>query len=837
MLRGPYFDLILYVLKFKCPENMLKNYFVVAIRNIIRSKFYSLINIVGLSTGILAAILITLYVKDELGYDKFNSKHERIFRIESHFNIGGSDDQIAVTSAAIGPALAAEYPYVEKFVRFAQAGGTEFNLNGKKFEISQSYWVDTTYFEVFDNIFIAGDSKTALTQPDAVVLTESLAKSIFGNQLAIGKTFNSSDNQPFTVTAVIKDLPRNTHMKFDALFSIKTIEKRMGSERFNNTSADAFFNVNVFTYVLLKQPSDINDIVAKNGAFYQKYMASVGDKLNAKFRMEAQPLADIHFSTKNLKGDQPVGDRSLLIIFSFVAIIILLIAAINYMNLATAQSANRSKEVGIRKVMGAERKRLIIQFLVESTLISLASLILAIVAAEALLDPFNQITGKNISPHEIAQPLVLIISIGITLFTGLVSGSYPAIYLSSFVPTEVLNGKANSSSGRIFLRKLSVVIQFTVSVVLIIGTIVVTMQQSFIRNKELGFNSKNLYFYRETDTTVRKKVEVLRERLISTAFVEDVAATGGPMGLDNDLRVFKGEQEKTGMQDYTINAIYVDPNLLPMLNIPIIEGRNFEKGNSHDRTNGYIINESAAKLFGWGKNAVGKRAYIVDGSEVDPSKVGQIIGVVKDFHFQNIHNKIEPLVIYIPEFPLRTINFRIKEGRETEARIAIENIRKELGATTEITIYPLKEKINEDYQAEQKLGWLFRAFSLLTIFTSIIGLMGLTSYLTEQRSKEISIRKVLGARSWGIAGMVTYEFVRLVLVANIIAWPIAYYVSKEWLQNFAYHIEFGLNPFSFQTLIPFLLASLTSLAVAIITVGWLAKKAAETDPVFALKAE
>ncbi len=816
---------------------MLRNYFVIAIRNIIRSKFYSAINIIGLSTGILAAILITLYVKDELGYDKFNTKHERIFRIESRFNIGGSDDLIAVTSPAIGPTLAADYPYVEKFVRFAQFGGTEFNIKGKKFEIQQSSWVDTTYFDVFDHEFLSGDPKTALTLPDAVVLTESVAKTIFGNQPAIGKSFNSSDNQTFTVSAVIKDFPRNTHMKFDALFSIKTIEKRIGSERFNSVTPDAFFSVNVYTFVLLKNPADINDIIAKNEQFYQKHMASVGEKLNAKFRMEAQPLADIHFSKKELKADYPVGNRSLLIIFAFIAVIILVIAAINYMNLATAQSANRSKEVGIRKVMGAERKRLIGQFLTESTIISFASLILAIVAAEALLEPFNLVTGKNILPNEVFQPLVMFISVGVALFTGLISGSYPAIYLSSFVPTEVLKGKASSSSGRVFLRKLLVITQFTISVVLIIGTIVVSMQQSYIRNKDLGFDSKNLYIYTETDTTVRKKIEVLRERLLTTTSIEAASSSGGALGISNDLRVLRVEQDNEGMKEFTINCIYVDANMLPMMKIQLAEGRFFEKGNAHDSTNGYIINESAAKLFGWKDNALGRRAYIVNDTEVDPSKIGDIIGVVKDFHFQNIHNKIEPLVIITPPFPVRTINIRIKEGQEKTATAELEKIRKELGATTEVTIYPLKEKINEDYQAEQKLGWLFRTFSLLTIFTSIIGLMGLTSYLTQQRTKEIIIRKVLGAGSWGITGMLTSEYIKLVLIANIIAWPIAYYLSTEWLQNFAYHIDFGFAPFTFNTIIPFILATIASLAVAIVTVGWLAKKAAETDPAFALKAE
>jgi len=816
---------------------MLKSYFVIAIRNITRSKFYATINIVGLSTGILAAILITLYVKDELGYDKFHAKHERIFRIESRFNIGGSDDLIAVTSPAIGPTLTADYPYVENFVRFANFGGNEFNLNGKKFEIEQSYYVDTTYFEIFDQQFISGDPKTALTLPDAVVLTESMAKKIFGNQPAIGKTFNASNNQPFTVSAVIKDLPRNTHMKFDALFSIKTIEKRVGSERFNNTSPDAFFSVNAYTFVLLKEARDINDILAKNDQFYKKHMASVGEKLNAKFRMEAQPLADIHFSTKNLKGDLPMGNRSLLIIFSFVAVIILVIAAINYMNLATAQSANRSKEVGIRKVMGAERKKLIAQFLVESTLISMASLLLALVAAVAILDPFNTLTGKNIAPNEIFQPLILFISVGVAIFTGLISGSYPAIYLSSFVPTEVLKGKASSSSGRIFLRKLLVILQFTISIVLIIVTIVVTMQQSYIRNKELGFDSNNLYIYRETDTTVRKKIEILREGLLKTTAIEGVAASGMELGLQNDLRVLRVEQDKEGMKEFTINAIYFDPNMIPMLPLALAEGRSFEKGNATDSTNGYILNESALKLFGWGKNAVGKRLYIVDDAEVDPSKIGQVIGVVKDFHFQNIHNKIEPLVIFMPPFPMSIINIRIKEGKNTEAIAHLEKTRRELGATTEITVYPLKEKINEDYKAEQKLGWLFRVFSILTIFTSMIGLMGLTSYLTEQRTKEISIRKVLGAESWTIINMLTSEYLKLVLIANVIAWPIAYFISVEWLQNFAYHIEFGFFPFSLQTIIPFLLATVASLAVALVTVGWLAKKAAETAPAFALKAE
>ncbi len=816
---------------------MIKNYIVTAIRNISRTKFYSAINIVGLSTGILAAILIILYVKDELGYDKFYKNHERIFRIESHFNIGGSEDLVAVTSPAIGPMLAQEFPQVEKFVRLANFRSNELMYNGKKFEIQQAYWVDTTYFDIFNQQFIAGDPATALTQPDAVVLTKSIANLMFGNSPAVGKTITTPDNQNFTVTAVIKDLPKNSHIKFDALFSLKTIEKRGGANRFNSLDANAFFSINVYTFVLLHQPADMDSILAKNDYLYQKYMASIGEKLNAKFKMEAQPIAELHFSKKMLKADQPLGNRNLIMLFALVAFLILVIAAINYMNMATARSTNRAKEVGIRKVLGAQRSRLVWQFLAESVIISLASLALAFIAAEIILDPFNALTGKNIARAELGQPLVLGLSFAVAVFIGLISGSYPAGYLSSFNPIQVLKGKASASSNKIFLRKLLVIVQFTISVIMIIGTVVVSMQQSYIRNKNLGFDSNNLYIYRETDTTARKKTAYIRDQLLKTPFIEDFSSSITPLGMGNDLRVYRVEQQTEGMKEFTVASYYVDFDFLRMMKIPLLEGRYFEKGNASDSTKGYIINEAAAKFFGWNKSALGRRIYIVNDIEPDPNKIGQVIGVVKDFHFQSVHNAIEPIILTIPDFPLPNMNVRIKKGKEKEAFAAIDKIRQEAGATTNINISPYKETLNKEYRAEQKLGWLFRVFSLLTIFTSILGLLGLTSYLTEQRTKEISIRKVLGAEPWSITKMLTVEYLRLVLIANLIAWPIAYLAATEWLQSYAYRINFGISPFYWHTLTPFILATVVSVTVAIVTVGWLAKKAAETDPALALKQE
>jgi ABC-type antimicrobial peptide transport system, permease component len=816
---------------------MIKNYIVTALRNISRSKFYSFINIVGLSTGILAAILIILYVKDELGYDKFYKNHARIFRIESRFNIGGSEDIVAVTSPAIGPMLAQEFPQVERFVRLASFRNNELSYNGKKFEITQGYWVDTTFFDVFNQQFIAGDPTNALVQPNAVVLTESIANQMFGRSPAVGKTITTPDNQNFTVTAVIRDLPKNTHTKFDALFSLKTIENRAGSNRFNSLNAEAFFSINVYTFVLLRQPSDMDPILAKNDYIYQKYMASVGEKLNAKFRMEAQPLAELHFSKKELKADEPVGNPKLIILFALVALLILVIAAINYMNMATARSANRAKEVGIRKVLGAQRSRLVLQFLAESVIISLASLALAYLAAEAIIDPLNTLTGKNITRAELYQPLVLGLSFAVAIFIGLVSGSYPAGYLSSFNPIEVLKGKASTSSSKILLRKLLVVVQFTISVIMIIGTVVVSMQQSYIRNKNLGFDSNNLYVYRETDTTARKKTEFIRDQLLKTPYIEDFSSSVTPLGMGNDLRVYRVEQQAEGMKEFTIATYYVDFDFLHMMKIPILEGRQFEKGNASDSTKAYIINEAAANFFQWNKTALGRQIYIVNDIDANSNKIGQVIAVVKNFHFQSVHNVIEPFIIIVPNFPLPNMNVRIKPGKEKEAYTAIEKVRKEAGATTNINIFPYKERLNEDYAAEEKLGWLFRVFSLLTIFTSILGLMGLTSYLTEQRTKEISIRKVMGAESWSITKMLTLEYIKLVLLADLIAWPIAYIAATSWLQGYAYRINFSISPFHWQTLFPFLLATLVSLVIAIVTVGWLAKKAAETDPAFALKQE
>ncbi|MCK4407057.1 MAG: ABC transporter permease, partial [Bacteroidales bacterium] len=422
---------------------MFKNYIISAYRNIVRNKFYSAINIIGLSIGIIATIFILLYNQNELSYDRHHEKHERIYRLESNFTISGKHDLFAVTSVPLGPAFKLEFPEVEEFVRFAGGDGILIRYGEKEFYEDALFYTDSTIFDVFTHEFILGKPEKALTEPNTCIFTETLAKKYFGDKNPIGEVITDADNVDFKITGVIKDLPENSHLKFNGLFSVATLSERFGRERFNSFEPGAFWKIGTYTYILLKENSSIESVFEKFPQFYEKYMKSIGDQINASFQVMATPLADIHL-TSNLSSDQPTGNKAYVYIFSFVALFILLIAAINYMNMATARSATRAKEVGIRKVLGAFRSQLMRQFLSESLILAIIALVIAIAAIYLLLPNFNEIAGKNLVFGFSSTPFILLEIFVITIIIGLISGSYPAFYLSSFLPVKVLKGKINT---------------------------------------------------------------------------------------------------------------------------------------------------------------------------------------------------------------------------------------------------------------------------------------------------------------------------------------------------------------------------------------------------------
>jgi putative ABC transport system permease protein len=817
---------------------MFKNYFLSAYRNIVRNKFYSAINVVGLAIGIICAILILLYVQEELTFDKHHSNYERIYRLESDFTISGKNTLAALVPMPMAPTLMDEYPEIENYVRFAGFGIEDilFTYQEKKFYEDNIYFADSSVFDVFTHEFIFGSPEKALNEPNTMVITESFSQRYFGDANPVGEVLTSSNFGDFRVTGVIKNVPANSHLTFDCLLSMATIVELAGVERFNDRSAGSFWNISVFGYLLLKENTSIEGLHTKFPDFYEKYMASLGNQINASFNLMSQRMDQVHFHS-TLEFDLPVGNYNYIIIFSLVGVFMLIIACVNYMNMSTARSTTRAKEVGLRKVIGAHRISLIRQFLSESIVLAVTALILSLVITILILPYFNELAGKEIFIADLFKPFTVISVLLITLFVGVVSGSYPSFYLSSFLPVTVLKGTL-PKEGKGLFRKILVIFQFILSVALIIGTIVVSSQQRFIQNKDLGMNKENLLLIPSRDTTfINNQLKSFKEELTKNPNIKGVTSSILIPPRMASKVVFQVEKEE-GLVEVALSFSIVDHDFLEVMEIELLEGRDFDEERTTDLTEAFIINETAANNLGWGNEALGKRVrFGINPADGTARNDGVVIGVVKDFHFSSIHNTIEPFVFLVSENPTLNFYVRIDENNEAETLEFIRNKRIEMGNTLPFNYFFFTEKLDEMYSSEKKLSYLFSIFALLTIFISCLGLLGLTSFITQQRTREIGIRKVMGATSTNITWMLNKDFLILVIIGNIIAWPFAYLAMVRWLQDFAYRIEFSISPFVFYTLVPFVLATLISVFIAMITVSLLSIRSANANPVDAIRHE
>lgn len=817
---------------------MLNNYFISAYRNIVRNKFYSAINIAGLAIGIICAILILLYVQEELTFDKHHSNYERIYRLESDFTISDKNTLAALVPMPMAPTLMDEYPEIEDYARFAGFGIDDilFTYQEKKFYEDNIYFADSSVFDVFTHDFIFGSPEQALNEPNTMVITESFSQRYFGDANPVGEVLTSSNFGDFRVTGVIENVPSNSHLTYECLLSMATIVELTGVERFNDRSAGSFWNISVFGYLLLKENTSMEGLHAKFPDFYEKYMASLGNQINASFNLMSQRLDQVHFHS-TLEFDLPVGNYNYIIIFSLVGIFMLIIACVNYMNMSTARSTNRAKEVGLRKVIGAHRISLIRQFLSESIVLAIIALILSLIITILILPYFNELAGKEIFVADLFKPFTVISVLLITLFVGLVSGSYPSFYLSSFLPVMVLKGTL-PREGKGLLRKILVIFQFVLSVALIIGTIVVSSQQRFIQNKDLGMNKENLLLIPSRDTTfINNQLRSFKEELTRNPNIKGVTSSILIPPRMASKVVFQVEKEE-GLVEIALSFSIVDHDFIKVMEIELLEGRDFDVERTTDLTEAFIINETAAKNLGWGNEALGKRVrFGINPADGTARNDGVVIGVVKDFHFSSIHNTIEPFVFIVSENPTLNFYVRIDEKNEAETLEFISNKRIEMGNTLPFNYFFFTEKLDEMYSSEKKLSYLFSIFALLTIFISCLGLLGLTSFITQQRTREIGIRKIMGATSTNITWMLNKDFLILVIIGNIIAWPFAYLAMVRWLQDFAYRIDFSISPFVWYTLIPFILATLISIAIAMITVSLLSIRAANANPVDAIRYE
>ncbi|MES1216414.1 MAG: ABC transporter permease [Bacteroidota bacterium] len=790
---------------------MLKNYFKIAFRNIIRHKAYSLINISGLAIGMACSILIFLWVQNELSYDRFHANASQVYRI----TCAAGDFKAAVNPAGMPVGLKAEMPVIKNFVRLSHQSTNLFEVGVRKFEEKRVFFADSTFLSVFSFPLVKGDPKTALDRPDAVLITEDMATKYFGKEDAMGKILKRDNDKNVTVTGILKNIPGNSHLQFDFILPTSSIAQSDYDLRTN-----VWDNFNYYTYVQLDKnfvPSAAS-IAGLNNQMNQIYKKHVKES-ELKVDFFLQPLTSIHLHS-NLQVDLTGhGNVQYVNIFFIVAIFILVVACINFMNLATARSSRRAKEVGLRKVVGAERKQLIGQFLGESVLISFLALILAIGIVLLFLPLFNNIAEKKLSIHFLDGKLLLGL-IGIAAATGLISGSYPALFLSGFKPVKVLKGNIKSMGGNLLFRNGLVVTQFIVSIVLLAGTVVVYKQLQFIKDRNLGFEKANLLYMPFSGDMWNKK-DALKTELTQNPLTADFTIISDlPTNLTSGTVNVQWEGKDPNSQT-VFPSMDVSEDFINVFQMKILSGRGFSREFKAD-TNNYVLNEKAVQVMGMKvTNAVGKPLSF-GGTK------GVIVGVVKDFNFKPIQQPIEPLILRLNRWGGNVV-IRTKPG-STEATIkALEKISRQLNPLYPFSYNFLDKDLANLYKGEQQLGNLFNIFAILAIFISCMGLYGLSAFMAEQRTKEIGVRKVLGASVFTIVYLLSTSFTRLILIATVIAIPVAWFAINSWLKGFAYRIEISW--------IIFVVASLAALLIAWLTVSYESIKAAIAKPVKSLRSE
>jgi putative ABC transport system permease protein len=796
---------------------MLKNLLLVALRNFKRDKWYSLLNILGLTIGITFGLLLIFYIEDELSYDHSNEKLDRIYRITAYNKESGKDMmKWAITQNPLGPTLKREYPEVEESVRFVSNGKTMFQLGDLKLYIEKVYYTDSNVFKVFTYPFLEGDPRTALDAPNSMVLTASVAKEYFGKTTGVvGKSLRNDKGEVYNITGVIKDVPTNSHLRFNLLISIRTLGKDFDSDQ-------NWGGFGIFTYVLLKPNTDAAMFEKKLLPMYDKYMAPIFAKYNIKIHYGVEPVGAIHLHSDFEGEPEELGNISYVYIFGTVALFMLLIACINYMNLATARSARRAKEIGIRKVTGSTKSQLVAQFLIESISTAIFALVVSIGCIALLLPLFNSLSGKTISFASLMEPGTFVILVAVILFVGLVGGSYPAFYLSKFNPVDVLKGSLSKGSSNVVLRRILVVLQFSISMIMIICTWVVYNQLNYLRNKDLGFDKKEvLSLTVNANEDVTSKIIAFKNEMRKNPCVLSVSTSQAVPGDDVGLRLFAVES-KNGFANQGVYVYGADEDYVKTLGMQIKEGRNFD--GLADTLHSILVNENMVKYFGWDE-PIGKRVKFPGDTS---GRFLEVVGVVKDFNQKSLYNPVAPLIIrYSPN----NNGFQLKlDPKNIPGTIAgIEKTWKADFPDLPFSYTFLDQDFDSQYAADQKRGKIFTSFSILTILITCLGLLGLIAFTTQQRQKEISIRKIMGAGIGQIVPLLTTNFVLLVGFSCLVAFPVAWLFMHNWLNVFTYHI--GLTP------LPFILSALTVLLITMLTVMFHTVKAAVANPSKSLRTE
>ena len=792
---------------------MFRNYLLIAWRNLKRHKVFSLINLLGLALGMAACLLIFLYVQDELRFDRHHPQAEIIYRVTSRFRTGGPDTRTAGSGIDVGPALRETFPEIKEAVRLKSLPAVRIGKGRQLFSENDFYRVDANLFRVFSYPMRQGDPATALQRPKSLVLTETLARKYFGAHWEaaglVGRTLPVND-EPYVITGVLRDLPTHTDIQFRALLTFEATPEE---------EAD-WLDPSYLTFVKFGSRPGAEAFPRKL-ALFDKKLYEPRVKQLAGFGLEVghelQPLTEVHFA-RGLYDDTPKGNRSHLLVFAVTAAFLLLVAVINYLNLYAAQATRRQKEVGIRKVAGAGRTQLLTQFLGESVLLTTGSGLVALTLVQAVLPAFNRFTGKNFSLLTGPDWPYVAAGLGVVLGIGLLAGSYPAYYLSATDPVRALKSQW-IVWGRQGVKRVLVVVQFTVSAALLAGTLVVYRQMHYMRHKDLGFDHERVLVVElPDDEAARQKVPALKAALAASSRVQGVSSGPKPVAFDGKASFIREENGRP--TDHLVNFANIDENYLDVLRISLVAGRNFSTGGAGDPARSVLVNEAFVRWMGW-KNALGQTIR----PSHDVKEYKRVIGVVKDFHYTSLHNPIEPMLLYYQPANPWTLLVRAAP-RDLDV---IRSAWLALLPQHPFRYAFLDAEFDGQYRQEAKMMTLFTWFSALTLLIAGLGLFGLASFTMLQRTKEIGIRKVMGASVPNLLLLLSGNVVRLVGIANLIAWPLAYWGMAQWLQNYAYRVT--LTPWLF------VLPALLVLAVALLTVSYQTFKAARANPVDSLRSE
>ncbi|MDA3954138.1 MAG: ABC transporter permease [Bacteroidales bacterium] len=804
---------------------MFKHNLKIALRNILKYWNYSIINIGGLAIGLASFIFIVLYIDDEIKYDKYHEHAENIYRVNRLYNSNDVDEDAATLSFPAGPTLVEDYPgIVDKQVRFHNQLRNQWFFDYQKSEdeiirFNEPHFLlaDSTVFDIFTFPFVEGDPETALDNPGTIVVTESTAKRYFGDESAMGKVLRVEEVIDFEITGVIKDLPTQSHFKIDILGSLNTIRQFNRNGQLPQT----WITNNCWTYIKLHDGINPEMLDERFPEFVENHYDDLRD---ADVTLYLQALTDIHLKSHHLFEMHPNSNSVYVYILSIVALIILALACINFMNLATASSAGRAKEIGLKKVFGSQRRKLIFQFLGEAVVQSFVAMLIAIIIVELLIPGYNNFTGKIITPSFLVELKILGFILGVAFVVGLIAGVYPAFVLSSFKPLKVLKGALKSGTKSGTARKVLVVIQFTISISLIIGSLVVFSQLKFLRNADLGFKKDHIINIRRVGRLFRNH-EAFKQELLSHKDIEFVTGARDYLGINYNTHPFEIEGLTPG-QGFYIPALQVDWDFVETFDIEVVEGRAFSREFLSDTIAAVMINETMAKDLGWSNaEAIGKRVAYGRGDE-------RVIGVFKDLNAMSLHRPVNKFILDMfprPEAGARIISIRFSSNNYQEVIKHIENTWIEFVPSRPFEYQFFEEQLDELYKDEQRFGRFSLMLTILAIIIASMGLVGLTSFLAEQRTKEIGIRRALGSSINSIISLLAKEFLWLLLVANAISWPITYYFTTNWLESYSRHISTNWGIY--------ILSGILTLVIAMIIITYRAYRTAILNPAETLRYE